>query len=50
MKSPSKNEQMKKMEAQFDKEFKRTVDEKMEAPVTPRVEMLRETIELVSKN
>jgi len=50
MKSPSKNEDMKKMEAQFDEVFERTVDKKMEAPVTPRVEMLLETIELVSQN
>lgn len=50
MKSPSKNEEMKKMEAQFDEVFERTVDKKMEAPATPRVEMLLETIELVSQN
>ncbi len=50
MKSPSKNEEMKKMESKFDEVFERTVDEKMEAPVTPRVEMLREVELLVSKN
>ena len=50
MKSPSKNEEMKKMEAQFDEVFERTVDKKMEAPVTPRVEMLREVELLVSQN
>ena len=50
MKTPTKNEEMKKMEAQFDEVFERTVDKKMEAPATPRVEMLLETIELVSQN
>ena len=50
MKSPSKNEQMKKVEAQFDEVFEQTVDKKMEAPVTPRVEMLREVELLVSQN
>lgn len=49
-KSLSKNEEMKKMESQFDEVFERTVDQKMEAPVTPRVEMLREVELLVSKN
>ena len=62
-KSPSKNEEMKKMEAQFDKEFKKRVvagpvqgirknpaHKELEAPATPRVEMLREVELLVSKN
>tara|TARA_Y100000991_G_scaffold203713_1_gene178624 strand:- start:1748 stop:2143 length:396 start_codon:yes stop_codon:yes gene_type:complete len=49
-KYPSKKEEMEKMEAQFDEVFERAVDKKMEAPVTPRVEMLREVELLVSKN
>ena len=51
MKSPSKNEQMKKVEAQFDEVFEQKVDSELEAPsLTPRQDMLRTVERLVSKN
>ena len=50
-KYPSKKEEMKKMEAEFDKQFKQKVDSELEAPsLTPRQDMLRTVERLVSKN
>ena len=41
-KYPSKKEEMEKMEAEFDKQFKQKVDSELEAPsLTPRQDMLR---------
>ena len=50
-KYPSKKEEMEKMEAEFDKQFKKKVDSELEAPsLTPRQDMLRTVERLVSKN
>ena len=50
-KYPSKKEEMEKMEAEFDKQFKKKVDSELEAPsLTPRQDMLRTVERLVSSN
>ncbi len=50
-KYPSKKEEMEKMEAEFDKQFKQKVDSELEAPsLTPRQDMLRTVERLVSSN
>ncbi len=47
----SKKEEMEKMEAEFDKQFKKKVDSELEAPsLTPRQDMLRTVERLVSSN
>ena len=50
-KYPSKKEEMEKMEAEFDKQFKQKVDSELEAPsLSPRQDMLRTVERLVSNN